>query len=89
MPNARRLSASGQSLHARCAQAIANFDSQDDPADIEDAVMAFLPTDEPLRSEAIDTLAKVRAERFVRIFLRIFLRARPLTASILYLRVRR
>ena len=55
----RRISRSGAGLHERCAQAISMLDSQEDPADIEDCVVKFIPTDEPLRSEAIETLAKV------------------------------
>jgi len=55
----RRISRSGAGLHERCAQAISMFDSQEDPADIEDCVMKFIPNDEPLRSEAIETLAKM------------------------------
>ena len=57
----RRLSASGASVHQRCAKAIAEIESKEDPADIEEAVHAFLPQDEPMRSEAIETLAKVRS----------------------------
>jgi len=55
----RRISRSGAGLHERCAQAISMLDSQEDPADIEDCVVKFIPTDEPLRSEAIETLAKM------------------------------
>ena len=55
----RRISRIGNTLQDRCGAAIAQWDSLEDPADIEDAVMEFLPKAEPLRSEAVDTLAKV------------------------------
>ena len=55
----RRISRIGNTLQDRCAAAISQWDNLEDPADIEDAVMEFLPKAEPLRSEAVDTLAKV------------------------------
>ena len=56
----RRLSSAGSLLQTKCSQLLSNIDDLEDPADIEDAVMDFVPKDEPFRSEAIDTLGKVR-----------------------------
>ena len=50
---------SGDKLHAKCAKALSDWDQLEDPADIEDAVMAFIPKDQPFREEAIETLAKM------------------------------
>ena len=57
----RRISVAGQALQDKCAKAMAEWDECDGPAEIEDAVNAFLPQEEPMRSAAIDMLAKVRA----------------------------
>ena len=55
----RRLSNVGQGLHDKCAKAIAQWDDLEDPVDIEDGVMAFIPTEEPMRSEVIATLGRM------------------------------
>ena len=39
----RRISRIGNTLQDRCAAAISQWDNLEDPADIEDAVMEFLP----------------------------------------------
>ena len=59
----RRISRVGTNLQEGCAQAIAQWEGLEEPAEIEDAVNDFLPKDEPLRSEAMETLAKARAPR--------------------------
>jgi hypothetical protein len=48
-------------IQAKCAQLLSNVDTKEDPADIEDAVMEAIPSSEPMRSEFINTLAKVHA----------------------------
>jgi len=55
----RRASQAAMSLQDRCAKALMLWDACEDPADIEDAVMEFLPKSEPFRAEAIDMLAKM------------------------------
>jgi len=56
----RRMSRVGNSIEESCAAALSHFESLDpDPAEIEDAVINFLPRDEPMRSQAMDTLAKM------------------------------
>lgn len=55
----RRLSSAGSRLAEKCSEFISHFESLEDPASIEDAVWAFLPPDEPMRSVAIDTLSKM------------------------------
>ena len=55
-----RSSFSGPSgLQAKCAAALSQWEDLEEPAAIEEALIAFLPKDQPLRDEAIDTLAKV------------------------------
>jgi len=55
----RRLSMQGLALHDKCAKAMADWEGLEEPADIEDAVHKFIPTEEPKRSEAIETIAKM------------------------------
>ena len=55
----RRASAVGKSTEMKCSDFISRFQSLEDPAAIEDAVLEFLPGDEPMRSHTIDTLAKM------------------------------
>lgn len=53
------MSSVGSNIEASCAAALADWESLEDPADVEDAVIAFLPHDEPMRSEAMEMLAKM------------------------------
>jgi len=55
----QRLSNVGSMLKDRCANLILQLEQLDDPAAIEDAVLDHLPRDEPMRSQAIDTLAQM------------------------------
>ena len=62
MPVVRPSLASGAAaIPARCAGALSTWEDLEEPADIEESVQEFIPKDEPLRSETINTLAKVRA----------------------------
>ena len=56
---ARRMSVGIGGLQSQCAALLQKVDDLEEPAEIEDAVMEFLPKEEPMRSEAIDTLARV------------------------------
>ena len=58
-PCMQRLSNVGSMLKDRCANLILQLEQLDDPAAIEDAVLDHLPRDEPMRSQAIDTLAQM------------------------------
>ena len=44
-----------------CANALERWREIDGPGEIEDAVIEFVPNDEPLRAEVIGALLKVRA----------------------------
>ena len=44
---------------ARCAAGVATWLEMQDPADIEDAITAFVPPDQPMRDEYLDQLVKV------------------------------
>ena len=64
MPVIRQsLNGPGAALAPKCAAALSAWEDLEDPCDIEQAVVDFIPKDEPFRSEAIETLAKVRARR--------------------------
>jgi len=60
MPVVRPSLASGAAaIPARCAGALSTWEDLEEPADIEESVQEFIPKDEPLRSETINTLAKM------------------------------
>uniref|UniRef100_A0A7S3AFE2 Uncharacterized protein n=1 Tax=Haptolina ericina TaxID=156174 RepID=A0A7S3AFE2_9EUKA len=44
---------------ARCAAGVATWLEMQDPADIEDAITAFVPPDQPMRDEYLDQLVKI------------------------------
>jgi len=46
-------------IATKCAGALSKWEDIDDPAEIEDAVQAFLPKDQPLRDETIHTLGEM------------------------------
>ena len=58
-PSMKRLSSAGSMLTERCSRFIAEFEQLEDPAAIEDAVIEFLPRDEPMRSQAMETLSSM------------------------------
>ena len=60
-----RFRTGGNTIAAKCAGALTAWGEIDEPAEIEEAVQAFLPKDQPLRDETIQTLAEVRARRWV------------------------
>ena len=43
----------------KCAAALSKWEDLEDPADIEEAVITFIPNEQPMRDEVIETLAKV------------------------------
>ena len=43
----------------KCAAAVASWLDMQAPAEIEDAISAFVPADQPLRDEVLNTLVKV------------------------------
>lgn len=49
----------GGSVAPRCAAALSQWEDLEDPVDIEQAVITFLPKDQPFRDETINTLAKM------------------------------
>ena len=55
----RRQSSAAGDLESRCAEALSAWEDLDEPAAIEEAVIAFLPRDQPFRDVAIDILAKM------------------------------
>lgn len=56
----RSLSRLGANIETKCASALSQWEDLSEPAEIEEAVKAFLPRDEPQKSATVETLAKAR-----------------------------
>ena len=55
----RSIGGGGNTLEPKCAAALAEWETIEEPAAIEEAVLAFLPRDQPFRDDAIEMLGKM------------------------------